>query len=104
MNSINAKNWNEFLSEPKLYVAEPLIKATDSWLKFDEVPDKQKSKMLYFEALEGKKLYVAFLRKNEKSYAKLYISDTKNISILYVRSDAVNPVQSYRHVTKRKPK
>lgn len=100
----NAKNWKKFLSETELYVAEPLTKATNSWLTFEDVPDKQKSRILFFEALKVKKLYIVFMRKENKNYAKLYIVDNKKISILYIRSDAVNPVQPYRHVTNKKTK
>lgn len=98
----NAKYRKEFLNETNLYIAESLTQATDSWLKFEDVPDKQKSRPLFFESLEGKKLYITFVRKNHASYAKLYIVDTKNVSILYIRSDAVNPVQPYHHVTNKK--
>ena len=100
----NAKSWNEFLSERELYVVEPLTKTTDSWKTLYDVGDKKKANVLDFDTLKGKNLYVVFVRKDNRTCAKLYITDNnKNASILYIRSTAVNPVRTYRHVTKRKP-
>ena len=97
----NAKFRNEFNNEKRLYVAEPLVRGTESWLSFDDVDDNQKARTLYFSELEGKDLYIAFVRKDNKTYAKLYITDARYIRIVYVRSYAVNPVQRY-FVTKKK--
>ena len=103
MANINKKNWNEFLKETGLYVAEPLVNAVETWRIYSDIPDSKKARIFYFQTIEKEKMYVAFFTKNEQNYAKLYIVDGKTIGVLYMRSNAVNPVRKYHHVTRRKP-
>lgn len=93
----NSKLRKEFQNEKGLYVAEPLVGATKSWLTLNDVDNDEMARMLYFSELKEKKLYIAFVRKNDKAYAKLYITDARCISIsrVYVSSFAVNPVRRY---------
>ncbi len=101
----NEKNRREFFRETRLYVAEPLKKAALAWQNFEDAGKEEKGKMLYFEALSGYELYIAFHRKENKNYAKMYIvsSNYRDVSILYVSSESVNPVKVYySHNTSKK--
>ena len=89
------KNRMEFQADKNLYVAKPLVTFSDSWAKLKDVPNEQKATKLFFDALTGKKLFLSFIRKNGTGYAKLYIVDSNQIDILYVKSETVNPVQRY---------
>lgn len=90
------KNWREFENETNLYEVEPIGRAAASWMNLSDVSQKSKSKPLDFEQLKGKKLYAKFVRANDKTYWKMYISAYGNISILYVETSALNPVRLHK--------
>lgn len=81
-----------------LHIAEPLVTAAQCWLNFEDVPEPEKARMMYFKELKGKKLYAKVVRKENKSYAKLYITDAnlRNICKVYVQSVALNLYSLYQ--------
>ena len=93
-----SKEWKEFEQARGVYVVEPLVKATLSWRSFDDVHDEKQSVLLSFEELKGKTLYAKHLLKNGKHFWKLFIvkSNTKEIHILYVPSESLNPTKQHR--------
>ena len=93
-----AKDWKEFEQARGLYSVEPLVKATLSWRSFDDDHDEKKATLLSFEALRGKTLYAKHLLKDATHFWKLFIvkSGTKEIHILYVPSESLNPIKLHR--------
>ena len=98
----NSKNQIEFNQDKKLFITEPTVKATYSWRKLADVPDKEKAIILFFEALAGKRLYFSVIEKDKDAYAKLYIVDNKDIHILFVECFALEPVERYHNVAEKK--
>ena len=92
----NAECIKRIYKEQVLYLVEPLVEKTDSWQTLSSVGDESKAKELDFKKeLYEKTLYVAFFRKDDKCFAKLYIVDMKEESIrrTYVRSNSINPIK-----------
>lgn len=89
------QNRNKFNNEKNLFVAEPLVRVASSWLVLEEIGDAQKAKELCFDALAGKKLYMTNAGENNHDYSKLYIVDSKNVWIVYVRKDVLCPGERY---------
>ena len=92
----NAEFIKRIYKERALYLAEPLVEKTDSWTTLSSVGDESKTKELDFKKeLYEKALYVAFIRKDNKCFARLYIVDMKEESVrrTYVRSNSINPIK-----------
>ena len=81
-----------FKEEKCVFVAEPILKATKSWLSLEDAGDNQKARMLYYDALAGNKLYMVNV--NDK-FAKLYIKNSKNIWCVYVQRDTLDNGERY---------
>lgn len=81
----------DYMLEDHLFVAEPNVKATKSWRTLEDVQDDSKAKMLYFPALEEARanVYMTIVRKENETYAKLYIVQSGHVNVLYVDKNAV---------------
>ena len=93
----DANNWNEFFNDKNLFIAEPILKGTQSWMRQEDIGDSKKARFLPFDALAGNNLYMSSIRKDNQSYVKLYIKNSRYIRIVYVRSDAVSQGTRYHH-------
>ena len=93
----NGKNYIKFRKAKNLYVVEPIVQFSASWLEMSDVPDMKKARTLHFKELKGKKLYAKFVRIGEKSFWETYIVDHTNVSIIYLPTFSLNPVTMYKH-------
>ena len=91
----------EFLKETSLRVAEPLVKATKSWMYIEDTGNATKATELNFAALKGKELYMTSAEGEKSDYVKLYIAVPRHTSAwsLYIERYAVCPGESYHRVT-----
>lgn len=96
----NEEHKKDFYNEKSLSIAVPLQRATESWLTLEDAGEKEKATMLYFGALEGKKLYTASaVSKNGTSYVRLYIANVTGTFVwsVYVKRESMYDEERYHH-------
>ena len=91
-SATNIRNKRQFREEKNLYVVEPIVQYSASWMDISDVTEIGKSKILFFNELEGKELYAKDVRVDENTYWKTYIVDHEYVNIIYLPAFALNPV------------
>lgn len=95
----NEEHKKDFFNEKCLSVASPLVRATDCWVSIEDAGETAKATMLYFEALEDKKLYTTTaVSKDNASYVRLYITNPAHTSVwsVYVKRESLYDEERYQ--------